>query len=127
MIAASDQCYVRGKNCQDDTSFSLLSEEIIDNLPKSSINRQIDYRFEPIDLSVPLETNSRDMNALVYILGAAAHKLQHEKCRKNLVLDKPEHSFDNEASLKDFFQSGRLRYLITLYMPLAFSLLHASN
>lgn len=83
-IEAGNNTGVSGKNCQDDGCVSILGEEDMEDVPFED-PVEFNYDFEPVNEITNLETTTKEMNALVFIAGAAVHALPHQQCRKKLV------------------------------------------
>lgn len=73
-----------GTNCEPDDSHILLQgyETEKENQRDSTT---FTYKFRPLKDSNTCNYSSKDLNGLVYITGAAAAKLNHQKCRKKLL------------------------------------------
>lgn len=86
-----------GSNCEKDDSVPLLSttdpptDEESRKSGEEKLCRRVchSYKYTPLDVSTPLEIPVKELNALMYVAGAATRKLYHKKCIKNL---KTEHN-----------------------------------
>lgn len=74
-----------GKNCQADTLQPLLNENDFDDYTPDRPKLTIVTTEEPLDLDTPLEVLSKEIQALVFILGASVTKIPHANCRKMLI------------------------------------------
>lgn len=94
-------CSTEGSNCEKDDSVPLLSAtEPTTDMPLETSDREKvchEYQFTPLDVSTPMEIPVKEMNALMYVAGAAARKLYHQKCMKKLKAEQNEHLLDDEA------------------------------
>lgn len=94
-------CPQEGSNCERDSSVPLLSsaEPDINAKTKKCGGARLShaYKFIPLDLTTPMEVPVKELNALMYVAGAATRKLYHEKCIKKLKADQNENLPDNDA------------------------------
>lgn len=96
MVAAAEENSFDGKNCQNDKAVPLLNDNDLDQFPVPEQDDFSDYEFEPLDYSIPLTAQKKELNALVYVLGAAAGKLRHKKCREKLIEQRDGNFLENE-------------------------------
>lgn len=85
----------KGKNCEGDNAPSLLNEDDVQNISIRD-RKPTSYDFEPLDVDTPFEFHINDLNAVVYILGAAVIKLAHKKCRSQLKAEQGDDCLQNE-------------------------------
>lgn len=89
-----------GENCEADDARPLITNEDLGDFMNgnSSINQQTimtaSYELPPLDTSKPFEITMRELNGLVYIVGAAVRKLPHKECIKNLVHERQDDVLD---------------------------------
>lgn len=95
MIAAAEQGFGEGTNCQHDATMPLLKEDEVTNLLPNR-NEEFEYEHQPLDLKSPFEAAKKELNALVYIIGAAASKLRHRKCKEKLTAHQDDEYLQNE-------------------------------
>lgn len=94
-------CSTEGKNCEKDDSVPLLSTTVVDtdmtigNFDSEKVCHE--YNFKPLDVSTPMEIPVKELNALMYISGAATRKLYHQKCMKSLKAKPNEFLPDDSA------------------------------
>lgn len=97
MISAAHQNFDDGRNCQADNTKLLLSEEEID---ESSIfaskASEHDYTFENFKPEDVFEVPKKEINALIYILGAAVNKIAHKRCRSKLITENADAYMGND-------------------------------
>lgn len=96
-----------GTNCESDDAELLIDDN------DAALNEDCDeelhstafvYELTPLDLGLTQNYTSKDLNGLAYITGAAAIKLTHKKCRKNLIATR------NEVEINpDLFQFCKLK------------------
>lgn len=77
-----------GTNCEDDSALSLLDDKDLSNNATYTESTRYTYKCLPLALLRRDECNSAELNALMYIVGASASKLRHERCRKRLLLNR---------------------------------------
>lgn len=95
MIAALEKGFDEGTNCEHDSAKPLLSENDVDDL-KPNHHEPYHYKYEAIDLESPFEALKKELNALVYVIGAAASKLPHKKCKQKLVAEQDDECLQSE-------------------------------
>ncbi|XP_062700589.1 uncharacterized protein LOC134284955 isoform X2 [Aedes albopictus] len=97
MISVAHQNFDDGTNCQKDNAKLFLSEKEID---KASVTAKVPkahiYTFEQFHPDETVEVLKKELNALVYIIGAAVRKLPHKKCRSKLVVENEKEYMENE-------------------------------
>lgn len=98
MIFAAHQNFDDGRNCQMDHTKLLLSEQDIDDAsPMSNTNAsEQDYTFEKFLPEDVFEVPKKELNALIYILGAAVNKIPHKKCRSKLIAENSDEYTRND-------------------------------
>lgn len=98
MISASNETsntIDEGMNCEDDKVPSLLNEKDLEQISTQDPKRWF-FEFEPLNVDTPSQFLKKDLNALVYILGAALRKLPHAKCRAQLMAEQDDDCLQNE-------------------------------
>lgn len=98
-----------GANCSmDDTTHSLINEGDFcdEDLEEETLTHITTHPFEPLDLSQDSPDLS-ELNALTYIVGYAATKLKHKKCKNKLL-----EARDETDDLPEEYSFVRLKKLI---------------
>lgn len=95
MIAALEKGFGEGTNCQHDSARPLLEENDVDDLQPNTYE-PCNYDYEALDLESPFEALKKELNALVYVIGAAASKLPHKKCKQKLTAEQDDECLQNE-------------------------------
>lgn len=97
MISAARQNFDDGKNCETDNRKIFLSETEIDAASVTvGDTRNFHYASIPFQPQDTVEIPKKELNALVYILGAAVRKIPHQKCRTKLIAENDEECFSND-------------------------------
>ncbi|KXJ69397.1 hypothetical protein RP20_CCG027268 [Aedes albopictus] len=95
MIAATEQGFGEGTNGQHDATVPLLKEDEVTYLLPNR-NEEFEYEHQPLDLKSSFEAAKKELNALVYIIGAAASKLRHRKYKEKLTAHQDDEYLQNE-------------------------------
>lgn len=101
-VSASDK--LEGSNCEVDDSVPLCDENDLAFEDVIAISEPhpitFNYKFEPIKRVDPSKYSIRDLNGVMYILGAAVSKIPHEVCRRQLIMKLGD--IDDENQLYQF-------------------------
>lgn len=106
-----------GENCEADDARPLITNKDLGDFMIGNSNRNqhniltASLELPPLDTSKPLEITMRELNGLIYIVGAAVRKLPHKKCVKNLVQERQDDVMDegyNFIKLKQLSTSNVL-------------------
>lgn len=87
-LAASAKL-TEGTNCEHDDALPFLEEKDFSEESHSEVPH-FTYKFQPLDTKRPSDYTPKELNALMYIIGASVLKLKHKKCRKRLLLSQSE-------------------------------------
>lgn len=96
-ITAIDQNY-QGTNCKKDGYVPLLTErDFMETESSLNSSSAIAIQNDPsLDLSQKVLVRKSELSALVYVLGAAAAKIKHIKCKDRLVARNAQAFVNNE-------------------------------
>lgn len=92
-----------GSNCEPDNAVPLCDSlgdssdlDIEELWEKSDSKTPFKYKVLPLKPTTLDDYSTKELNALMYILGAAVAKLPHKKCRKELTVAREELNENNE-------------------------------
>lgn len=84
---SATQKLAEGSNCEQDNAQPLLQDaDIIRNIKHAEPETDFQYTYEPLDESYDRGYTLKELNGLMYIVGYAALKLPHKRCRKYLYI-----------------------------------------
>ncbi|XP_058449007.1 uncharacterized protein LOC131428968 [Malaya genurostris] len=97
MISSSKSSNISndGMNCENDRLPFFLNEEDLEET-FTAVSNTPTFDFEPLNVDAPYQFLAKDINALIYIIGAAVHKLPHARCRSVLKIEQDNASSHNE-------------------------------
>ncbi|KAL1399701.1 hypothetical protein pipiens_007993 [Culex pipiens pipiens] len=85
-ISATEKL-AEGSNCEQDNAQPLLGDaDIVSNVKHTEPLINYEYDFEPLDESYERGYTLKELNGLMYIVGYAALKIPHKRCRKYLCI-----------------------------------------
>lgn len=99
-----------GVNCEPDNTSNLVTYQDYKqtNVSEKKYSTYLKIILPPLDTSKPLEITTRELNGLLYVVGAAARRLPHKKCVHNLVQER-----NIETRKDDAYQFIKLKQLAT--------------
>lgn len=97
-IVEKNSDLIDGSNCEQDLARPLLDETDtqVCSTEESSEESTIQYSHATIDITKPLEIPVKELNGLIYILGASVRRLFHQSCHKRLIEEGHGMALDDE-------------------------------